>query len=112
MPWFINSVVADIFPFIVKVDELVKELLELIAVVLDGFNRHYLTHIGTSGRISNHSCASADEHYWSMTVFLHIHHDDDLHEMTDMKTVSRRVKPDIKFNFLILQKLTNLFFVR
>ena len=43
----VNPFVSYIFPFIVEVEELIKEFLELIAVVFDGFDGHDLSHIGT-----------------------------------------------------------------
>ena len=47
-----------------------------------------------------------------MTKLLHIHHDDHLHEVAYVKAVRRRVKANVKFHFLILQKLPDLFLVR
>ena len=47
-----------------------------------------------------------------MSVFLHVHHDDDLHEVAYVKAVRSRVEAYIKLHFLVLQKLTDLFLVR
>ena len=46
-----------------------------------------------------------------MTELLHIHHNYNLHEVSHMEAVSRRVKSDVELYFFLLQKLTHLVLV-
>ena len=96
---------------LIKVQELVKKLFKLVTVMLNGFRRHHLPHIRPTGGIPYHTCTAADENNRRMTVLLHPHHDDDLHEVTHMQAVRRGVESDIKPDFLLAQQFPNLFFV-
>ena len=47
-----------------------------------------------------------------MSELLHVHHDDDLHEMSDMQAVCRRVKTDVELDLFVLQQLADLVLIR
>ena len=107
----VYAVVSNVFPLVVEVEELVKELFELLAVMFYRLDIHYLTHICTSGRVADHTGAAADEHDRSMSELLHIHHDDDLHEVTHVEAVCRRIESNIELDFLVLKKFSDLLLI-
>ena len=106
-----HAVVALILPLLIELQEAVEELLELTAVLVDGVHVHELTHVGTAGGVSNHAGAAAQQHHRSVSVLLHVHHDDDLHEVTNVQAVCGGVESDVELDFLLGQKLANSLFI-
>ena len=47
-----------------EIDETAHLLFETVYVVLNGLRCHHQTHIGTSGRITDHGCTAADQRDW------------------------------------------------
>ena len=46
-----------------------------------------------------------------MSEFLHVHHDDNLHEVSYMQAVSCRVEADVELYLFVLQQFTDLILV-
>ena len=107
----IYAVVAAVLPLFIKIDKFLEKFFKAAAVVLNGVRRHHLPHIRAAGRVAYHSRASADENHRRMAVLLHVHHDDDLHEMPYVQAVGRRVEADIKFYLFFSQQLPNGFVI-
>ena len=82
-----------------------EKLLELLTIMLDCFYGHNLSHVGSTGRVTYHACTSADKNYRGVSELLHIHHNDNLHEVTHMETVGSGVESDIELNLLPAQEL-------
>ena len=93
-----------------KREKLGHLLLKSVAVVLYRLIRHHLTHIRSAGGIAYLSRTAADKHYGFMSCLLHIAHDHKLHKMTDVQTVSRRVKSYIKRYAFTSQKFIKFLF--
>ena len=106
-----HPVVSGVFPLLIEFKEAFEELLELTAVFIDGIHIHQLPHIRASRRISDHAGSSAQQHHRGMAKFLHIHHDDDLHEMTHMQAVRRGIESDVEFDLFPSQKTANRIFI-
>ena len=102
----VYSVVALVLPFIIEVDELVEEFLELPAVLVYRIYSHYLAHVGSAGRIADLAGAAAEQEHRRVSVLLHVHHGDDRNEVSHMQAVSRRVKSDIEFDLLLSEQLS------
>ena len=109
---FKHAIVALIFPVFIEIQEAIKQLLERFTITLNRLSCHHLTHICPSRRIAYKTGTASQQHDRRMTKLLHVHHDDHLHEVAYVKTVRGRVKANVKFHFLILQKLPDLFLVR
>ena len=94
-----------------KVDETAHLLFEAVHVVLDCFFCHHLAHIGSSRRIANHRCTTADQCNWFIAGHLQTLHQTECHKMSDMKAVRRRVKSNVENGFPIIYQFLNFFFV-
>ena len=106
-----NAFVSFVFPFIVKVQEPVKQFLKLIAVVFNGFYCHNLTHVSSSGRVAYHAGTASDEYDRGMSKLLHVHHYYYLHKMAYMQAVGRRVKTDVELYLFLLKQFSYLLFI-
>ena len=94
-----------------KIDETFHLLFEAVTVVLNGFRCHHLTHIASSGRITNHSSSAADQCDWLVSCHLQTFHQTQCHEMSYMKAVCCGVKSNIKCCFSIVDQFFNFFFI-
>ena len=79
--------------------------------MLNGLRCHHLTHIGTSGWITDHGCTTADQRDWLVSCHLQTFHQTQCHKMSHMQTVSCRVKTDIKYCFSIVDEFLDFFLI-
>ena len=79
--------------------------------MLDRFFCHHLTHVGSSGRIADHRCTSADQGNRFIAGHLQTFHQTKCHKMSYMKAVCRRVKTDVENSFSIIYQFLDFFFV-
>ena len=94
-----------------KINETAHLLFEAVTVVLNCFRRHHLAHIGTSGRISDHTCTASDQGDRLVSCLLQTFHQAQRHEMSHMKRICSRVKTDVKSRLSIVNQFPDLFFV-
>ena len=79
--------------------------------MLNGLRSHHLTHIGTSGRVSDHSGTAADQGDGFVACHLKSLHEAQCHEMSYMKAVCSRVKSDIEYSLSVIYHFADFFFV-
>ena len=79
------SVVYDESLALREINDLAHLLLEALNIVVDGLNRHHLTHVSTSGRIADHTRAAAHERDRSVACLLHVAHYHHLNEVAYVK---------------------------
>ena len=94
-----------------EIDETAHLLLEAVNIVLDGFFCQHLTHIGPSGRVTDHSCSAAEKGDRTVSCHLQSLHQAKSHEVTYMKAVCCRVKANIECGFPVIYHLFDLVFV-
>jgi len=81
-------------------------------IVVDFFFRQHFAHIRLSGRVADHSRSAAEQRDGRVPRSLHMRHDHNLHKVTDMQAVSRRIEPDIKRGSVIVEKILNFLLIR
>ena len=86
-------------------------LLEASDVVIDVLFRQHFSHIRLTGRISDQPGSAAEEGDWAVPGALHMRHDHHGDKMANMQAVSGWIKPNIKGDFLLFQKFTNLILI-
>ena len=89
----------------------IKKLFELFSVLVYLLHCHHRARVGAAGGVSEHGGASSNEDDRSVTVFLHVHHYDDLHEVPYVKAVRSCVETYIKLDFFASEKLSDAFIV-
>ena len=94
-----------------KIDETGHLFLEAVNIVLDGFFGHHLTHICSSGRITDHTGTAAEKCNRAVACHLQTFHQAECHEMSYMKAVCGRVKADIESSFTVVYHFFDLIFV-
>ncbi len=94
-----------------EIDEAAHLLFEAVYVVLNGFWCHHLSHIGTTGWITDHGRTTADQRNRLVSCHLQTFHQTQCHKMSHMQTVSCRVKTDIKYRFSIVDEFLDFFLV-
>ena len=77
----------------------------------DRFCCHHLTHIGSSGWITDHGCSATDQYNRLISSHLQALHQTKCHKMSYMKTVCGRVKSNIECSLSVIDQLLDLFFV-
>ena len=107
-----DAFAGNVLPLFVELQELVEQLLEGSAVLVDLLRGHHGTGVGAAGGVAQHGGAAADEDDRSVAVFLHVHHDDDLHKVAYMQAVRRGVEADVELYLLLAQQLADAFVVR
>ena len=93
-------------------DEALHLLLEAVAVVLDGLDSHHRAHIGTAGRVADHSGAAADQRDRLVACHLHALHQAERHKVANMQAVRGRIEADVEGCLAVVDHLADLFFVR
>jgi len=96
---------------IAKLDELLHLALEAICVVIDVFLSEHLTHIGTTGGVTDHGGAAADEGDRLVAGHLQALHKAKSHEVTYMQAVCGTVKTNVEGCVTGIDKIGNLFLV-
>ncbi|MPN41815.1 hypothetical protein SDC9_189370 [bioreactor metagenome] len=86
-------------------------MFEAMAIFLYGLRSHHLTHIASAGRITHHCSTIPEQNDGGMSVFLHIHHDYDLHEMPHVQRVCSRIKSYVELYFFPAKHTAYLFFL-
>ena len=79
--------------------------------MLDCLRCHHLTHICSSGWITDHSCSSTDQCDWFISCFLQTFHQTQCHEMSYVKAVCCRVKSDVECSLSIVDQVFDPVFV-
>ena len=79
--------------------------------MLDGFLGQHLTHIGSSGWVTDHTGSAAKKGDWSVSCHLKTLHQAKCHEMSYMKAVCGRVKSDVEGSLTVVYHFLNLIFV-
>ena len=80
--------------------------------MLNLFRSHHASHIRSSGRIADVSGSSANQRDRLISCLLQTFHQTERHEMSDMKAVCRRVKPNVKNSFPIVHQISDSFLIR
>ena len=90
-----------------KINELAHLLFEAFNVVVDKFRRQHLAHIVLAAGVADHTGAAAQQCDGTVPRPLHMGHSHQSNKVTDMQTVRRRVKSNIKRNLFLLQHFPN-----
>ena len=94
-----------------KIDETRDLLLEAVAVVLDIRVCQHPAHVRAPRRIADRSRAAAHETHGTMPGTLHVRHRHESEEMSNMKTVCRRVEPCVEGHALFAEQFAHAFFI-
>ena len=79
--------------------------------MLDHLRGHHLSHVGTSGRIADHTGTATDEGDRLVACHLQTFHQAKCHEVTNVQAVCSRVKADIKGCFAFIYHFFDFFFI-
>jgi hypothetical protein len=94
-----------------KIDKTAHLLFKTVNIMLDGFLGQHLTHIRSSGRVTDHTSTTAKKGNRAVACHLQSLHQAKSHEVSYMKAVCCRVKADIKCSFTIVYHLFDLVFI-
>ena len=106
------SVVNDLCAALGKVQKPRHLFLKACGVVRELLPAHQRTHIRLAGRIADERGSVAKERDRLMPRALHMRHRHQLYVMTDVKAVRRRVKANIKRDFLFAEQFAQFFGMR
>ena len=81
---------------IIKIEETGHLLFDAFNIPVNGFHGQHFSHIGFSGRVTNHGCSAAHKRDGLVTRPLHMSHGHDRNIVPDMQAVGGRVKSYIK----------------
>ena len=96
---------------IAEINKFAHLYLEAVTVVLNHLRSHHLTHIGTSGRISDHSCSAANQGDGLISCHLQTLHQAKSHEMTNMQTVCSRIETNVESCLSFIYHFFDFFFI-
>ena len=94
-----------------ELDETAHLLLEALTVMIDLLDGHHLTHIGTTGRVTDHTGTTADQGDRLIAGLLQTLHQGQCHKVTYMQRICRRVKADIEGRLPVIDQITNLLLI-
>ena len=94
-----------------EIDETGHLFLEAVNVVLDGFFCHHLTHICSSGRVTDHTGTAAEKCDRTVACHLKTFHQAECHKMSYMKTVCCRVKANVEGCLSVIYHFFDLVFI-
>ena len=79
--------------------------------MVDRLFGHHLTHIGTSGRITDHCGTAADQSDRFVACHLETFHQAECHKVSDMKAVCGRVEANVENGLSVVYEFFDLFFI-
>ena len=79
--------------------------------MLNNFWCHHLTHIGTTGWISNHRGTAANQSDRLVASHLETFHKTQSHKVSDVQAVSSRIKTNLKDSFTVVDQIFNFLFI-
>ena len=94
-----------------EIDKTAHLFLKAVTVVINLLDRHHLTHVASSGRISDHRGSAAYKSDRLVASLLHALHQQKCHKMSDMKGVRSRVKANIKRRLSIIDQLRDFLLI-
>lgn len=97
--------------FLAKLDETLHLTFEALCVVVDLLAGQHFSHIGSSGRVTDHGGAAADQGDRFVSCHLHPFHQGQCHEVTCGQTVCGAVESDIERCFSIVYQVSDFIFV-
>ena len=80
--------------------------------MLDCLRCHHLTHICSTGRIPDHSSTAPDQSDRLITSLLQSLHQAQCHKMSNMQTIRRRIKPNIKRSLPVIHQIPDKRLIR
>ena len=90
---------------IIEIKEPAELRFKACYVMCQIFVREHLAHIGITRRIADFTGPAAYEGDRSVTRALHMSHDHDLYEMTDVERIRRGVKTNLERHRLAIEQL-------
>ena len=90
------AVIDDQRFVIVKIEETGHLFFDALNIPVNGFHGQHFSHVGFSGRVTDHCGSAAHERDGLMTCPLHMGHGHDRNIVSDMQTVSGGVKSNIE----------------
>ena len=94
-----------------ELDETLHLTFEALCVVVDLLAGQHFSHIGSSGRVTDHGGAAADQGDRFVSCHLHPFHQGQCHEVTCSQTVCGAVESDIERCFSIVYQVSDFIFV-
>ena len=79
--------------------------------MLNGLLCHHLTHIGSSGWITDHCGTSTNQSNWLIATHLQTLHQAQCHKVPHMQGVCRAVKADVERGLAVVDHLADLILV-
>ena len=80
--------------------------------MLDCLRCHHLTHICSTGRIPDHSSTAPDQSNRLIASLLQSLHQAQCHKMSNMQTIRRRIKPNIKRSLPVIHQIPDKRLIR
>ena len=94
-----------------ELDEAAHLFLEALNVMVDRLSCHHLTHVGTSGWISDHGGSATDQSDRLVSCHLKSLHQAECHKVSYVQTVCSRIKSDVEYGFAVVDQFFDFFFV-
>ena len=94
-----------------EVNEAFHLPLKTLGVMVDIFPRQHFTHVGSSGGISDHGSAAADQRDRFVPGHLKALHQRQRHEVSGRQAVGRAVKADVKDRFSAVDQIPDHLFI-